>query len=62
MEDDGGIFNIDIVSSDEGAKVQKVPRDFQSEEDFNTVKKTWKPKVEGDNVRPPEYLTFSIIS
>jgi hypothetical protein len=50
MEDDGGLFSIDPSSSDESTKAEKLPRDFQSEENFNTVKREWKPKAEGGEV------------
>ncbi|KAH6674489.1 hypothetical protein B0J14DRAFT_42375 [Halenospora varia] len=49
MDDDenGGLFNIEVSSSDESVEgTQKLPRDFQSEEDFRKVKETWKPKIE----------------
>lgn len=47
MEDDenGGLFNIE-VSSDEEDLNEKVPRDFQSEADFQRVKAEYKPKIE----------------
>ncbi|KAE9377873.1 hypothetical protein N431DRAFT_399025 [Stipitochalara longipes BDJ] len=48
MEDeDGGLFNIEISSEDEAAdESEKVPRDFQSEKDFQRQKAEWKPKIE----------------
>ncbi len=45
-DEDGGLFNIEFSSSDESTKTVKVPRDFQSEEDFQTVRREWKPKIE----------------
>ena len=51
MEDeDGGLFNIEVSSEDEAVKDEKVPRDFQSEEDFQRVKTEWKPKIETGEV------------
>ena len=52
MEEDenGGLFNIE-VSSDEEDREEKVPRDFQSEEDFQRVRAEYKPKVEVGDVR-----------
>jgi len=48
MEDEnGGLFNIEVSSSDEGTNdSQKVPRDYQSEEDFQRQRSEWKPPVE----------------
>jgi len=48
MEDeDGGLFNIEISSEDEAEnESEKVPRDFQSEEDFQRQRAQWKPKIE----------------
>jgi len=48
MEDEsGGLFNIEVDSSGETAtKSEKVPRDFQSEEDFQRQRQEWKPKSE----------------
>lgn len=53
----GGLFNIDISSSsaDEdataaGEAAEKTPRDFQSEEDFQTQLREWRPKVERGEV------------
>jgi len=46
MEDeDGGLFNIEVSSENE-----KVPRDFQSEEDFQRQRREWKVKVEKGEV------------
>ncbi|CZT13021.1 uncharacterized protein RCO7_04273 [Rhynchosporium graminicola] len=48
-DDNGGLFNIEVNSEDERAadeREKKVPRDFQSEEDFQKQLKEWKPKVE----------------
>ena len=48
MEDeDGGLFNIEVSSSDESVKEgEKVPRDFQSEQDFQQQRAEWEPKSE----------------
>jgi len=48
MEDgSGGLFNIDIDDSEEPIdETEKVPRDFQSEEAFQRVRREWKPKSE----------------
>ncbi|KAH8786102.1 hypothetical protein BGZ57DRAFT_788830 [Hyaloscypha finlandica] len=46
-DDDGGLFNIEVSSGNEaGNESEKVPRDFQSEEDFQRQRAEWKPKVE----------------
>jgi hypothetical protein len=52
MEDDsGGLFNIEVDSPEESVNEPvKVPRDFQSEEDFQRQRKDWKPKTEGGEV------------
>jgi len=48
MEDgSGGLFNIDIDHSEEPIdETEKVPRDFQSEEAFQRMRREWKPKSE----------------
>lgn len=50
MEDDsGGLFNIDIDLDDSEVPVKeeaKLPRDFQSEEDFQKQREEWNPKIE----------------
>jgi hypothetical protein len=53
MEDeDGGLFNIEISSEDEAEnESEKVPRDFQSEKDFQRQRAQWKPKIEVGEVR-----------
>ncbi len=53
MEDEGGgLFNIEVCSEDEGPnESEKVPRDFQSEEDFQWQRAEWKPKIEVPEVR-----------
>ena len=55
MEDeDGGLFNIEVSSADESANENaKVPRDFQSEEDFQRQRVAWRPKVETGEVLLP---------
>jgi hypothetical protein len=53
-DDDGGLFNIEVSSGDEaGNESEKVPRDFQSEEDFQRQRAEWKPKVEAGEVKFP---------
>jgi hypothetical protein len=53
MEDEnGGLFNIEVSSEDEAeTEPEKVPRDFQSEEDFQRQRAAWKPKIEVGEVR-----------
>jgi hypothetical protein len=53
MEDEyGGLFNIEVSSDDEAeTESEKVPRDFQSEEDFQRQRAEWKPKIEVGEVR-----------
>jgi hypothetical protein len=48
MEDeDSGLFNIEVSSSNESVnESEKVPRDFQSEQDFQRQRAEWKPKNE----------------
>jgi predicted DNA binding CopG/RHH family protein len=63
MEDnDGGLFNIEISSDDEAEnESEKVPRDFQSEEDFQQQRAEWKPKIEVGEVKitsPLFYYAF----
>lgn len=54
MEDEnGGLFDINFSSSDESTKPSKLPRDFQSEADFQKVKAGYKAKVEVGEVAPP---------
>ncbi|TVY55610.1 hypothetical protein LCER1_G003212 [Lachnellula cervina] len=59
-DEDGGLFNIQVSSADESAnesvKVQ-VPRDFQSEEDFQRQRAAWRPNIESGEVL---YLFFPI--
>jgi len=51
MEDEnGGLFNIEISSDESVNEVEKVPRDFQSEEDFQKQKRNWKVKTEKGEV------------
>jgi len=53
MDDDGGgLFSIDVNSEDDAiVETEKVPRDFQSEEDFQRQRVEWKPKFEVGEVR-----------
>lgn len=48
MEDEsGGLFSIEVDDLEESVdKSKKVPRDFQSEEDFQRQTRQWKPKSE----------------
>ncbi|KAH8685630.1 hypothetical protein BGZ60DRAFT_365504 [Tricladium varicosporioides] len=56
-EENGGLFNIEVSSSDESVdESEKVPRDFQSEVDFQRVKETWRPKIEVGELRRALYL------
>ena len=51
MEDeDGGLFNIEVGSVDSADDAEKIPRDFQSEEDYLRQKKEWKVKSEDGEV------------
>ena len=50
MEDDGGLLNIEIGSSDEATALPKPSRDHQSEENFRQQKVSWKPKIENGQV------------
>lgn len=47
MEDEaGGLFDIEISSDESVDESDKVPRDFQSEADFEKQRQEWKPKNE----------------
>lgn len=60
--DDGGFLAMDLGSSDSesgAAPEVKVPRDFQSQEDYEAQKASWKPTVDDGEVRyysSPEYF------
>ena len=59
--DDGGFLAMDLGSSDSEAGTEpevKVPRDFQSLEDYEAQKASWNPTVEKGEVRysPMIYL------
>lgn len=49
-DDTGGLFDIDVDISSATAEPDKPPRDFQSEESFQAVRKTWEPKLETGEV------------
>jgi hypothetical protein len=47
MEDEsGGLFNIEASSDESVDESEKVPRDFQSDEDFQKQRREWKAKNE----------------
>ncbi|ESZ91412.1 hypothetical protein SBOR_8207 [Sclerotinia borealis F-4128] len=48
MEDENPFFAISVDSSDESTPdiSEKVPRDFQSEESFQKVKREWRARIE----------------
>ena len=51
MEDeDGGLFNIEVSSDESVNESEKVPRDFQSEQDYQRQRAEWKVKVEKGEV------------
>jgi len=54
MEDDDGLLNIEINSSDEVTASPKPSRDYQSEENFRRQKASWKPKIEYGQVITPD--------
>ena len=57
MEDeDGGLFNIEVSSDESVNESVKVPRDFQSEEDFQRQRKEWKVKTEKGEVCKVHHL------
>ena len=62
MDDDSGLFNIDVDSSASEPEPEKVPRDFQSEEDFQAVKAQWRPKVETGEVLPLALVAGNIFT
>lgn len=55
MDDENGLFSIEISEdeSNKEAKEKTVPRDFQSEEDFERQRSEWKPKRENGEVVQP---------
>ncbi len=53
MEDDGGLLNIEINSSDEATAPPKPSRDHQSQENFRLQKASWTPKIEKGQVITP---------
>jgi len=62
-EDDGGFLAMDLGSSDiEEAEEPKakVPRDYQSQEDYEAQKKSWKPTIETGEVRVQD-ISISIV-
>ena len=63
MEDeDGGLFNIEVSSDEEAVKKsEKLPRDFQSEENFQRQRTEYKPKVEVGEVSWVSLLSASQI-
>lgn len=62
--DDGGFLAMDLGSSDSesgAAPEVKVPRDFQSQEDYEAQKASWKPTVDDGRVSyysSSEYFIF----
>lgn len=61
--DDGGFLAMDLGSSDSesgAAPEVKVPRDFQSQEDYEAQKASWKPTVDNGEVRYYSSLERSI--
>jgi hypothetical protein len=50
MEDEAGFFNINLGSDESADDAAKVPRDFQSEEDFQRQRREWRPKSEVGDV------------
>jgi hypothetical protein len=59
--DDGGFLAMDLGSSDSeagAAPEKKVPRDFQSLEDYEAQKASWKPTVDNGEVRYFSYPAF----
>ncbi|KAH7356634.1 hypothetical protein BKA65DRAFT_495105 [Rhexocercosporidium sp. MPI-PUGE-AT-0058] len=58
-DENGGLFNIEFDSEDEKAAAEqekKVPRDYQSEEDFQRQAREWRPKVERGEI----YKTITV--
>lgn len=51
MDDETKFFNIEVSSDESVDDTKKVPRDFQSEEDFQKQRREWKPKNEVGEVR-----------
>lgn len=49
-DEDGGLFNIEVSSDESVNEPEKVPRDFQSEEDYQRQRREWKVTVEEGEV------------
>lgn len=54
-DEDGGLFNIDVSSDESTKESDKLPRDFQSEEDFQRQRAEWKPRIEVGEVCPATF-------
>jgi hypothetical protein len=50
MEDDDGLFNIEVSSLDESTATPKAARGHQSEVEFQKQKREWRPKIEDGEV------------
>jgi len=48
--DDSGLLNIALSSSEDEEAVDTQARDYQSEADFQRVKAQWKPKIESGEI------------
>ena len=61
-DDAGGLFAIEVSSEDETSQPErKLPRDFQSEEEFQHIKATYKPKIETGEVILPSPHSNSLV-
>lgn len=60
-DDDGGLFNIEVSSEEVSVtEPEKLPRDFQSEQDFQRQRAEWKPKIENGEVNIIYYLSSHV--
>jgi hypothetical protein len=48
--EDGGLFNIEVSSDEYVSPSERIPRDFQSEEDFERQRRGWEVKIEKGEV------------
>lgn len=54
--DDGGLFSIAISDSEDETTCAKKERGGQTEEEFQALRATYRPKIENGEVRCPEHI------
>ena len=60
-DEENSLFNINVSSSDDETSTPKVPRDFQSEEDFQRQRAEWRAPIETGQVIYNLSLSFPLI-